>query len=325
MEKSFPLPKINGYNSKNDSSKTKLKTQNVAQDFNSTIINLSSDLFCTNEIPSINNDGIKSIEGKEQSILENENIFFINHKETQKTMNMSKKDRLQLQKIQSSINYSIHQNSMLDQQMAISMLRLINKYDIQFNIAQPKMSNIDSTIKAEEDKKLKSRIKFSINEDSMLKNIVGIFGPKNWRLIASMIPNKTARQCRDRYMNYLAPGYVHSNWTKEEDLLLAEKFEEYGPKWSQIRLFFPSRTANAIKNRFNYTVSRMDHFVEKSKNQDIKSDNIIEWNDESKEFGIDESYNFNINQENLNDIENYQNCHEFHHDNFDDNEFNIFS
>lgn len=122
--------------------------------------------------------------------------------------------------------------------------------------------------------------KFSEEEDEMLKRIVFTFGPKNWRLIASLMPDRTPRQCRDRYSNYLAPGFIHSEWTKEEDKLLAEKFVLLGPKWTQIRQYFPFRTANDIKNRYNYTVSRKLDLLKAGKiqnNDDIKN-NINSFN-----------------------------------------------
>lgn len=116
--------------------------------------------------------------------------------------------------------------------------------------------------------------KFSQEEDEMIKRSVTLFGAKNWRLIASMIPGRTPRQCRDRYANYLAPGFIHTEWSAEEDNLLAEKFKIYGPKWTQMMQFFPYRTANDIKNRFNYTVSRIMK-LNNQENQNILIDNQI--------------------------------------------------
>lgn len=110
----------------------------------------------------------------------------------------------------------------------------------------------------DENKEITKKVfkKFSISEDIMLKNIVSIFGAKNWKLIALLMPNRTARQCRDRYANYLAPGFTHSEWTNQEDQLLSQKYLEYGPCWSKIQKFFPNRTSNSIKNRYNYTIKK---------------------------------------------------------------------
>lgn len=106
-----------------------------------------------------------------------------------------------------------------------------------------------------QDKK-KTYAKFTSAEDAQLKKIVSFLGPKNWTTVASFMPNKTSRQCRDRYVNYLAPGFIHSNWTEEEDSILAKKYEEFGPHWSRIQNFLPHRTSNSIKNRYNYTISK---------------------------------------------------------------------
>lgn len=96
--------------------------------------------------------------------------------------------------------------------------------------------------------------KFSKEEDELLKKTVKIFGAKNWRLIASFIPGRNQKQCRDRYSNYLAPGICHTVWSDEEDKLLVEKYIKHGRKWSFLKTFFPNRTSNDIKNRFNYTI-----------------------------------------------------------------------
>lgn len=121
--------------------------------------------------------------------------------------------------------------------------------------------------------------KFSALEDFLLTNIVNTFGPKNWNLIASLMPNKTSRQCRDRYKNYLAPGYIYSNWTEEEDIILAKKYKEFGPKWSKIQKFLPNRTSNSIKNRFNYSVgkkNKIQNEIKKSNSMTTKKEKMHE-------------------------------------------------
>lgn len=133
------------------------------------------------------------------------------------------------------------------------ILRLTEKNNVQYEIYST-INSGDETISTNKSKKTYS--KFTNDEDNLLKGIVNTFGPKNWRLISTFIPRKTPKQCRDRYMNYLIPGVNHSDWSKEEDMLLVQKYNEIGPHWSQIKQYFPLRTANSIKNRFNYTICK---------------------------------------------------------------------
>lgn len=89
-----------------------------------------------------------------------------------------------------------------------------------------------------------------------LKELVAQFGAKKWNTIAMFMPCRTGRQCRDRYSNYLCPGYNNGQWSEEEDMLLKEKFNQYGPLWTKISTFFEGRTANNIKNRWIYNISK---------------------------------------------------------------------
>ena len=70
------------------------------------------------------------------------------------------------------------------------------------------------------------KCKFSSEEDKKLAEVVEKLGAKRWKVIASFIDGKTARQCRDRYTNYLRPDLVFDRWTPEEDLLLIQKYYE---------------------------------------------------------------------------------------------------
>lgn len=100
------------------------------------------------------------------------------------------------------------------------------------------------------DQKKSSRQMFSIEEDDMLSKLVKEYGEKNWRTISKHMPNRTTRQCRERYRNYLSPQIKNGPWTTEEDLLLEQKYLEYGPKWATIAQFFKTRSDVNIKNRW---------------------------------------------------------------------------
>ena len=96
------------------------------------------------------------------------------------------------------------------------------------------------------------RKKFSQEEDEKLKNLVESMGSKKWEQIAKEMPGRTGRQCRDRYQNYLIPGYFNGQWSKMEDDLLLKLFVQYGSQWSKMAQFFSNRSANSLKNRYNY-------------------------------------------------------------------------
>lgn len=144
-----------------------------------------------------------------------------------------------------------------------------------------------------------SRRKFTDKEDIILKSAVKIFGTTNWKIIASMVPGRTPRQCRDRYTNYLAPGLVRLEWSEEEDKLLAEKYILFGPQWTKIRQYFPTRSANDIKNRYNYTVCRKVQEVQQS-----SSDELAQETNENPEISYvnENDLIFNVDQESNADI-----------------------
>lgn len=107
----------------------------------------------------------------------------------------------------------------------------------------------------------KSRVPFTNEEDEKIKKLTEKFGTRNWPLIASFIEGRTPKQCRDRYSNYLIPGFFQGQWTKEEDELLTKLYIQNGPKWSFLQKSFPSRSANSIKNRWQYFLLRQDKNV----------------------------------------------------------------
>ena len=95
------------------------------------------------------------------------------------------------------------------------------------------------------------RKKFTIEEDNLLINLVN--NSKNiinWDKISLELENRSARQCKDRWNNYLSPNINKSEWTLEEDKILIEKQKEYGPKWVLISQFFKNRTDISVKNRW---------------------------------------------------------------------------
>ncbi|KAH0792654.1 Myb-like DNA-binding domain containing protein [Histomonas meleagridis] len=102
------------------------------------------------------------------------------------------------------------------------------------------------------------RHKFTKQEDETLKRIVQQHGEGNWSIIASCMKNRTARQCRERYKNYLSPNIKNDPWSPEEELLLEEKYAELGPRWAKIALYFENRSDVNVKNHWTAMTNRQN-------------------------------------------------------------------
>ncbi|EAY13266.1 Myb-like DNA-binding domain containing protein [Trichomonas vaginalis G3] len=100
--------------------------------------------------------------------------------------------------------------------------------------------------------KRKKRI-FTKEEDDLILNYVNKYG-QNWREIAGMLQGRTEKQCRERYRTYLNPSIRKDPWTPEEDNLLIQLYNTYGPKWAELAKHFQGRSDNMLKNRFNYHI-----------------------------------------------------------------------
>lgn len=97
---------------------------------------------------------------------------------------------------------------------------------------------------------------FTHDEDDTLRALVAKYG-EDWEKISSIMTSRNVRQVRDRWINFLSPLVVKNKWSREEDLLLIEKYTEFGPCWKQLQQFFPGRTNYNIRNHWK-SVSRMN-------------------------------------------------------------------
>jgi hypothetical protein len=105
------------------------------------------------------------------------------------------------------------------------------------------------------------RHKFLKSEDEQLRALVDRFGEADWNLISSHMNRRNARQCRERYKNYLSPVYRNTPWSTDEEHLLAEKVNELGQKWSAIAKFFEARSDVNVKNHWAAMVTRNERVM----------------------------------------------------------------
>jgi hypothetical protein len=95
------------------------------------------------------------------------------------------------------------------------------------------------------------RSRFTLEEDIKLRSLVNNLGTKNWDEIARFMPSRSARQCRDRFKNYLRDCLVTNPWTSQEDALVIRQYHLIGPKWVEIGKMLSGRSGNNVKNRWH--------------------------------------------------------------------------
>jgi hypothetical protein len=98
---------------------------------------------------------------------------------------------------------------------------------------------------------------WTTDEDLKLKTSVEMHGGKDWARIAALIPDRTKKQCRQRWHDKLNPsidwtnGRTAGKWTEDEDLKLKNSVETHGGKnWGKIAALVPGRTENQCNQRW---------------------------------------------------------------------------
>jgi len=96
-----------------------------------------------------------------------------------------------------------------------------NKTVIKHKKTQAPKQKLRGSSKAE-------RRKWSREEDKQLNVFISKHGTSNWKLAASMYQDRTAKQCRERWINHLDPAIVKGKLSQEEWDTVVHAQEEFG-------------------------------------------------------------------------------------------------
>ena len=89
-------------------------------------------------------------------------------------------------------------------------------------------------------------------EDLKLGQAVTKYDGKNWKKIAESLPGRTDVQCLHRWQKVLNPNLVKGPWTEEEDRLVLQLVQLFGPQqWTQIAEHLPGRIGKQCRERWH--------------------------------------------------------------------------
>lgn len=111
-------------------------------------------------------------------------------------------------------------------------------------------------------KTITRRRRWSELENAALRDAVSAIGLV-WSEVARIMHekkwNRSAKQCRERYMSHEREGLRHGeDWTSREDATLRSLYIRNGPKWALIARApeLQGRAPVAVRNRYNWALSR---------------------------------------------------------------------
>lgn len=99
----------------------------------------------------------------------------------------------------------------------------------------------------------RSRRRWTVSEDALLRSLVLQHGARKWSAIAACIPGRTGKSTRQRWINSVDPHKNPPEWTRDEDrrLVLLQRLHRvpFENGWNLVSREIPGRTEIHVKNR----------------------------------------------------------------------------
>ena len=102
---------------------------------------------------------------------------------------------------------------------------------------------------------VKGKGSWTLEEDKMILEMLSLYGRK-WAKIASFLPGRHGKQCRERFVNHLNPNLKKGDWTDDEEAVLIAMRQLHGNRWANISRELPGRSDNDVKNHWYSAIKR---------------------------------------------------------------------